>query len=361
MTQAEAGIRGTKAVRLLGCLVYELIRGQAPSLRANERPSPLPLLNEVGNLALRKAFGSTGEDTPFRNCEEFWRVFKESISDRSPLGPSPAKPEVDKLPVEIPKGVYPLPSKPTELEPEKLPPSSSGGSGGKSPSKQVIAVLTIAAVLVVGGLIYLAFKASQSPLHQSTPIAAVASRPLATATPSVEAPAESGSKLSIRSNAAVGVEAPAESSGKLLVKFQGHTNGVTSAVFSPDVRRVLTASDDNTARLWGAESGKLLVTFQGHTNGVWSAVFSPDVRRVLTASSDKTARLWEAESGKLLVTFQGHTDDVWSAVEGGSVQKNSVSRSKSDDNAHAFHLGTTTRCPPRCFQPLNRRKFTLNA
>jgi hypothetical protein len=42
MTQAEAGIRGTKAVRLLGRLVYELISGQAPSFRANQRPSPLP-------------------------------------------------------------------------------------------------------------------------------------------------------------------------------------------------------------------------------------------------------------------------------------------------------------------------------
>jgi tetratricopeptide (TPR) repeat protein len=103
-------------------------------------------------------------------------------------------------------------------------------------------------------------------------------------------------------------------SGKLLATFQGHTGQVTSAVFSPDGRRVLTASLDNSARLWEAESGKLLATFQGPTAAVVSAVFSPDGRRVLTASNDKTARLWETESGKLLAAFQGHTAAVVSAV-----------------------------------------------
>ena len=38
----------------------------------------------------------------------------------------------------------------------------------------------------------------------------------------------------------------------------GHTYGVNSAVFSPDGTKILTASDDNTARLWESSSGKLV-------------------------------------------------------------------------------------------------------
>ena len=98
------------------------------------------------------------------------------------------------------------------------------------------------------------------------------------------------------------------------VIFQGHTAAVYQAVFSPDGRRVLTASADKSARLWEAENGKLLGIFQGHTDKIYRAVFSPDGRRVLTASSDNTARLWEADGGKLLATFQGHTGRVQSAV-----------------------------------------------
>ena len=79
--------------------------------------------------------------------------------------------------------------------------------------------------------------------------------------------------------------------------FQGHTDALTSAVISPDGRRVLTGSEDKTARLWETDNGQLLATFQGHSDGVTSAAFSPDGTRVLTASRDKTARLWEADSG----------------------------------------------------------------
>ena len=64
-------------------------------------------------------------------------------------------------------------------------------------------------------------------------------------------------------------------------------------MFAPDGGRILTASNDKTARLWDRD-GKPLAILEGHTDAVNSAVFAPDGGRILTASDDKTARLWEA-------------------------------------------------------------------
>jgi WD40 repeat protein len=68
-----------------------------------------------------------------------------------------------------------------------------------------------------------------------------------------------------------------------------------------------------TARLWDTDTGKLLTTLQGHEGPVYSAQFTPDEKRILTASDDRTARLWDTDSGKLLATLQGHDGPVYSA------------------------------------------------
>src|SRR5262249_55498217 len=78
--------------------------------------------------------------------------------------------------------------------------------------------------------------------------------------------------------------------------------------FSPNGARILTASQDKTAKLWDAVSGKLVASFD-HPNGLHRAAFSPDGARILTASGGNTAKLWNAASGKLIVSFD-HQDTV---------------------------------------------------
>ena len=58
-----------------------------------------------------------------------------------------------------------------------------------------------------------------------------------------------------------------------------------SAAFSPDGKRIVTASEDKTARVWDAASGKPIgEPLKGHEAVVCSAAFSPDGKRIVTAS-----------------------------------------------------------------------------
>jgi WD40 repeat protein len=93
-----------------------------------------------------------------------------------------------------------------------------------------------------------------------------------------------------------------------------HQDAVTSVSFSPDGTRVVTASWDQTARLWDPATGKPVTGPLKHHARVVSAAFSPNGTRVATASDDKTAQVWDAATGTALTRPLEHQDGVWSAT-----------------------------------------------
>ena len=72
----------------------------------------------------------------------------------------------------------------------------------------------------------------------------------------------------------------------------GHSALVTSAGFSPDGTKVVSASDDRILRLWDVATGECEQTLQGHSSRVNSARFSPDGTKLVSASGDNTLRVW---------------------------------------------------------------------
>jgi WD40 repeat protein len=123
-------------------------------------------------------------------------------------------------------------------------------------------------------------------------------------------------------------------SGKPLGEPLQHEGYVTSAQFSPDGTRVVTVSSDKTARLWDARSGKPLGGPLRHGGEVNSAQFSPDSTRVVTASEDHTARLWDAHSGEPLGEPLRHDDEVNAAQF--SPDGTRVVTASSDDTARLW-------------------------
>ena len=97
-------------------------------------------------------------------------------------------------------------------------------------------------------------------------------------------------------------------SGKELLTLKGHTAASQLRWPFPRTASGLSpAVDDQTAKVWDAASGKELLTLKGHSAAICSVAFSPDGQRIVTGSEDQTAKVWEAASGKELLTLKGHS------------------------------------------------------
>ena len=78
-------------------------------------------------------------------------------------------------------------------------------------------------------------------------------------------------------------------------ELRGHTDALYSVEWSKDGKRILSASDDGTARVWTVADGNTITVLRGHDDDVYKARFSPDERQVSTASLDGSVRVWALE------------------------------------------------------------------
>jgi WD40 repeat protein len=89
-------------------------------------------------------------------------------------------------------------------------------------------------------------------------------------------------------------------------ELEGHRARINAVAYSPKSDRIVTASDDATLRIWDATSGRVLRMLRGHKGPVLHAAYSDDGRYVVSSSRDTSARIWDAESGEMMSSLLGH-------------------------------------------------------
>jgi WD40 repeat protein len=168
--------------------------------------------------------------------------------------------------------------------------------------------------------------------------------------------------------------APAQKPGPITLK--GHTSEVRSVSFSGDGKRIVTgggvsprvgqAPVAGEVKVWDAEKGTEILSLKGHTHTVWSVCFSPDGKRIASASADQTVRVWDAEKGQELVILKEQTRGTGSVCfspDGKRIASLSTEGIKVWDAEKGQELRTlTAQGRPNgsvCFSPDGKRLASL--
>ena len=80
---------------------------------------------------------------------------------------------------------------------------------------------------------------------------------------------------------------------KKLFQLKGHSEAVSSLVFSSDSQVLISGSHDQTVRRWNANTGEHIDTLTGHQAPIHSVACSLDGTVIVSGSADNTVKIWQ--------------------------------------------------------------------
>lgn len=90
----------------------------------------------------------------------------------------------------------------------------------------------------------------------------------------------------------------------------GHSDTVYGLCFSPDSKKIATASADKFIKVFEVPSGKFIKSFEGHTHHVLDIGWQNDGKLLASAGGDNTVKVWDYEKGEQLRTINAHSKQV---------------------------------------------------
>ncbi|WYZ34284.1 hypothetical protein EsH8_I_000560 [Colletotrichum jinshuiense] len=123
--------------------------------------------------------------------------------------------------------------------------------------------------------------------------------------------------------------------------LEGHSSGVSSVAFSTDGSQLVSASYDETIKLWDTATGQCRQTLKGHSSGVSAVAFSTDGRQLASASYDETIKLWNAITGQCQQTIEGNS--IWASSMALSADGRQLASASHDRTFNVKLWDTATR------------------
>jgi WD repeat-containing protein 48 len=101
---------------------------------------------------------------------------------------------------------------------------------------------------------------------------------------------------------------------KLEIKVGDEEKSEKGSVYALSASRSMLASGgpDAIVRLLDPKSGKRITKFVGHTDNVRDILINETGDTIMTASSDQTVKVWSVTAGRCMHTLTMHSDSVWS-------------------------------------------------
>jgi eukaryotic-like serine/threonine-protein kinase len=125
-------------------------------------------------------------------------------------------------------------------------------------------------------------------------------------------------------------------SGDNALIYRDHFYFVRAVAWSPDGKKIASASADTNVQVWNVATGSNILTYRGHSSKVNAVAWSPNGRRIASASDDRTVQIWDAATGETIFTYRGHAKEVSSVAW--SPNGTRIASAGYDARVHVWHV-----------------------